>query len=93
MFQSLGNTYANSVWEEFLESGKNSREDGACGRRVTLEEEIYNRPISKSDDRDSLSAKEKFIQTRYAVKHFVLKPKPDPQTPSIVRRIWDPVHP
>lgn len=91
LFQSLGNTYANSVWEELLESERNLREDGTCGRRVTLEEEIYHVPITKPDDRDSLSTKEKFIQAKYAGKRFVHKPKPDPRAPSVASQIWDAV--
>jgi hypothetical protein len=49
------------------------REDGICGRRVTLEEEIYHMPISKPDDRDSLSTKEKFIQAKAREKFLSLR--------------------
>eukprot|EP01018_Ginkgo_biloba_P017317 Gb_03581 [translate_table: standard] len=91
LFQSLGNAYANSVWEELLETGKSSSHHNLCDRLDNFEEEIYDTPINKPDHRDALSTKEKFIQAKYAGKRFVLKPKLDPQGPSVACQMWDAV--
>ncbi|XP_057870468.2 ADP-ribosylation factor GTPase-activating protein AGD3 isoform X2 [Cryptomeria japonica] len=91
LFQSLGNTYANSLWEELLESGKHARGDGICGRQGDFEEETHCMPFRKPNYRDTLPTKEKFIQAKYSAKRFIFKPKQDCQAPSVASQIWDAV--
>ncbi|KAH1120476.1 hypothetical protein J1N35_003636 [Gossypium stocksii] len=88
LFQSLGNTFANSVWEEFLQS------------RSALHVDLTLTGFYKSDKlqllltgkpchTDSISAKEKFIHAKYAEKLFVRKPK-DKQNPNpVAQQIWE----
>lgn len=91
LFQSLGNSYANSVWEELLESEKNARVDGVCSRQGGFEEEAHCMPFRKPNYRDTLPTKEKFIQAKYSAKIFISKLNPDCQASSVACQIWDAV--
>ncbi|KAE8706207.1 ADP-ribosylation factor GTPase-activating protein AGD1 [Hibiscus syriacus] len=88
LFQSLGNTFANSVWEEFLQS------------RSALHVDLSLKGFYKSDKlqllltgkpchTDSISAKEKFIHPKYAEKLFVRKPKDKQYPNSVAQQIWE----
>ncbi|KAE8669615.1 ADP-ribosylation factor GTPase-activating protein AGD1 [Hibiscus syriacus] len=88
LFQSLGNTFANSVWEEFLQS------------RSALHVDLSLTGFYKSDKlqllltgkpchTDSISAKEKFIHAKYAEKLFVRKPKDKQYPNSVAQQIWE----
>ncbi|KAG6791385.1 hypothetical protein POTOM_000504 [Populus tomentosa] len=90
LFQSLGNTFANSVWEELLQS------------RSALQAELIpsgsfksDKPqllfISKPNPADSISIKEKFIHAKYAEKAFVRKPRDHQNTRSVAQQIWEAV--
>ncbi|XP_073143284.1 ADP-ribosylation factor GTPase-activating protein AGD3 isoform X1 [Henckelia pumila] len=61
LFQSLGNTFANCVWEELLQS------------KGVFQVDLGS--TSKPNPADSISTKEKFIHAKYAEKVFVRKPK------------------
>ncbi|KAJ6702129.1 CENTAURIN/ARF [Salix koriyanagi] len=90
LFQSLGNAFANSVWEELLQS------------RSALQAELIptvsfksDKPqllfISKPSPADSISIKEKFIHAKYAEKAFVRKPRDHQNTQSVAQQIWEAV--
>ncbi|KAJ6712937.1 ADP-RIBOSYLATION FACTOR GTPASE-ACTIVATING PROTEIN AGD1 [Salix purpurea] len=90
LFQSLGNAFANSVWEELLQS------------RSALQAELIptvsfksDKPqllfISKPNPADSISIKEKFIHAKYAEKAFVRKPRDHQNTQSVAQQIWEAV--
>ncbi|KAJ7957486.1 ADP-ribosylation factor GTPase-activating protein AGD3 [Quillaja saponaria] len=79
LFQSLGNAFANSVWEELLQS--------RSAFQVDLIPTGSNKP-NKPCHSDSLSVKEKFIHAKYAEKLFVRKQK-DNQYSHLVARIWE----
>ncbi|KAF9689022.1 hypothetical protein SADUNF_Sadunf01G0048700 [Salix dunnii] len=90
LFQSLGNAFANSVWEELLQS------------RSALQAELIptvsfksDKPqllfISKPNPADSISIKEKFIHAKYAEKAFVRKPRDHQNTRSVAQQIWEAV--
>ncbi|XP_061959732.1 ADP-ribosylation factor GTPase-activating protein AGD3-like isoform X2 [Populus nigra] len=90
LFQSLGNAFANSVWEELLQS------------RSALQAELIpsgsfksDKPqllfISKPNPADSISIKEKFIHAKYAEKAFVRKPRDHQSTRSVAQQIWEAV--
>lgn len=90
LFQSLGNTFANSVWEELLQS------------RSAFQVDLVSTGFSKSDKQmmlfitkpsqsDSLSVKEKFIHAKYAEKIFVRKPKDNQYRLLVAQQIWEAV--
>ncbi|XVF02136.1 hypothetical protein REPUB_Repub04eG0149800 [Reevesia pubescens] len=88
LFQSLGNTFANSVWEELLHS------------RSAFHVDLTLTGFYKSDKpqllltgkpchSDSISVKEKFIHAKYAEKLFVRKPKDKQHPHSVAQQIWE----
>ncbi|CAK9861220.1 unnamed protein product [Sphagnum jensenii] len=95
-FQSVGNAFANSIWEEGLSiegstrhlSSGQSAERGASNDRGHPAPDI---PIVKPDATDPLPVKEKFIQAKYVEKRFVQRLKVDSRGPTVSRRIWDAV--
>ncbi|XP_073303652.1 ADP-ribosylation factor GTPase-activating protein AGD3-like isoform X1 [Primulina huaijiensis] len=88
LFQSLGNTFANSVWEELLQSKGVFQVDlGSTSLyRPNKQQMLY---FSKPNHADSISTKEKFIHAKYAEKVFVRKPK---QNRPVAQQMWDAVH-
>ncbi|KAB1207696.1 ADP-ribosylation factor GTPase-activating protein AGD3 [Morella rubra] len=88
LFQSLGNTFANSVWEELLQSRSAFQLDLVpSGLYKSDKPQLIF--ISKPGHADSISVKEKFIHAKYAEKLFVRKPK-DNQYPNLVaQQIWE----
>ncbi|KAG6651414.1 hypothetical protein CIPAW_06G108900 [Carya illinoinensis] len=88
LFQSLGNTFVNSVWEELLQSRSGFQLDLVP---VGLYESDKSQLIflCKPSHTDSISVKEKFIHAKYAEKLFVRKSK-DRQYPHLVaQQIWE----
>ncbi|KAF4390594.1 hypothetical protein CsatB_022722 [Cannabis sativa] len=88
LFQSLGNTFANSVWEELLQSRSAFQID-----LVSTGSYKSDKPqlgfVSKPSHADSISVKEKFIHAKYAEKLFLRKPK-DRQYPHLVaQQMWE----
>ncbi|KAG6781350.1 hypothetical protein POTOM_014247 [Populus tomentosa] len=90
LFQSLGNAFANSIWEELLQS------------RSALQVELIptgsfksDKPqllfIGKPNAADSISVKEKFIHAKYAEKVFVRKPRDNQNSQSVAQQIWEAV--
>lgn len=88
LFQSLGNAFANSVWEELLQS------------RSAFHVDLTPPSLHKSDKpqllltgkpshSDSISMKEKFIHAKYAEKLFVRKPKDNQYRHSVAYQIWE----
>ncbi|XVE50029.1 hypothetical protein DITRI_Ditri01bG0129400 [Diplodiscus trichospermus] len=88
LFQSLGNTFANSVWEELLHS------------RSAFHVDLTLTGFYKSDKpqllltgkpchSDSISVKEKFIHAKYAEKLFVRKQKDKQHPHSVAQQIWE----
>eukprot|EP01018_Ginkgo_biloba_P011312 Gb_13251 [translate_table: standard] len=65
LFQSLGNMYANSIWEELLQNG-NERHD-VHSKVDNLEQETNYISITKPDPRDALSTKERYIQAKVRI--------------------------
>ncbi|GMP82191.1 hypothetical protein CsSME_00036615 [Camellia sinensis var. sinensis] len=85
LFQSLGNTFANSVWEELLQSRSGFQVDlvptGLC--KSHKPQLLF---IGKPSHADSISSKEKFIQAKYAEKLFVRKSRDN-----VAQHIWEAV--
>ncbi|KAL4308253.1 hypothetical protein GQ457_01G001720 [Hibiscus cannabinus] len=88
LFQSLGNTFANSVWEEFLQSRSALHVDLSLAgfyKSDKLQLLLTGKPCHT----DSISAKEKFIHAKYAEKLFVRKPKDKQHPNSVAQQIWE----
>ncbi|KAL1565360.1 ADP-ribosylation factor GTPase-activating protein agd3 [Salvia divinorum] len=87
LFQSLGNTFANSIWEELLQSKGVFQVDlDPPGLYQTNKPQMLY--FSKPSPTDSISTKEKFIHAKYADKMFVRKTM-DHQP--LAQQIWDAV--
>ncbi|XP_031490312.1 ADP-ribosylation factor GTPase-activating protein AGD3 isoform X2 [Nymphaea colorata] len=86
LFQSLGNAFANSVWEVQLECINRSNTDGTHVRS-----EKKHHLMSKPNPGDSISIKEKFIHAKYAEKAFVQN-QSSQNLLSVAQQMWDSVH-
>ncbi|KAK3018170.1 hypothetical protein RJ639_003840 [Escallonia herrerae] len=74
LFQSLGNAFANSVWEELLQSRSAFQVDLVpTGFYKSDKPQLLY--FSKPSHADPIAVKEKFIHAKYAEKIFVRKPK------------------
>ena len=70
MFQSLGNLFANSVWEELLYStGASQADDTSYGSSKSDKNQLVR--AKKPDHDDPISIKERFIHAKYSDKLFV----------------------
>ncbi|XP_061367028.1 ADP-ribosylation factor GTPase-activating protein AGD3 [Gastrolobium bilobum] len=88
LFQSLGNTFANSVWEELLQSRSAFQVDLTGLNKSDKPLMLF---ITKPCQSDSLSVKEKFIHAKYAEKLFVRKPKDNQYRLLVAQQIWEAV--
>ncbi|OAY42537.1 ADP-ribosylation factor GTPase-activating protein AGD3 isoform X2 [Manihot esculenta] len=74
LFQSLGNAFANSVWEELLQSRSTFQADLIpTGSYKSDKSQLHF--INKPSPAESIAVKEKFIHAKYAEKLFVRKPR------------------
>lgn len=88
LFQSLGNAFANSVWEELLQSRSAFQVDHIpTGLYSSVKPQLFY--ISKPTHADSIATKEKFINAKYAEKLFVRKPKDNQYSRSVQNLIWE----
>ncbi|KAL6984012.1 ADP-ribosylation factor GTPase-activating protein agd3 [Sarracenia purpurea var. burkii] len=87
LFQSLGNTFANSVWEELLQSRSGFQVD-LVPRGLYKSDKPQLLFIGKPSHADSISLKEKFIHAKYAEKLFVQKPR---DNFTLAQHIWEAV--
>lgn len=87
LFQSLGNTFANSVWEESLQARGAFQVNisAASSYRSDKQQQLY---ISKPSHADPISTKEKFIHAKYANKSFVRRTK---DSHSVAQMMWEAV--
>ncbi|KAA3482817.1 ADP-ribosylation factor GTPase-activating protein AGD3-like [Gossypium australe] len=87
LFQSLGNTFANSVWEELLHSRNAFHVDLTPSFSKSDKPQLLL--MGKPCHSDSISVKEKFIHAKYAEKLFVCKPKDEQHPQSVAQQIWE----
>ncbi|CDP11026.1 unnamed protein product [Coffea canephora] len=80
LFQALGNTYCNSIWEELLLP----QNDGSQGSNSFPS-------ISKPSNKDVTHQKEKFIQAKYVEKLFLNKEATTSSNHSLATRVWEAV--
>ncbi|MED6106048.1 ADP-ribosylation factor GTPase-activating protein agd3 [Stylosanthes scabra] len=90
LFQSLGNTFVNSVWEELLHSRSGFQVD-LVSTGLSRSDKSLALYISKPSQSESLSVKEKFIHAKYAEKLFVRKPKDSQYRLLVAQQIWEAV--
>ncbi|URE15856.1 ADP-ribosylation factor GTPase-activating protein [Musa troglodytarum] len=87
LFRSLGNTFANSIWEESFLMTSNGK-SGDVSSLCTLDRNQEHCYISKPKHSDPITVKEKFIQAKYAEKLFVHKTA---DQLSKAQQMWDSV--
>ncbi|KAL6900707.1 hypothetical protein ACP4OV_005383 [Aristida adscensionis] len=87
LFQSLGNMFVNSIWEEILHSSSNgdSDDNSSADRSSTAQFSAVRKPKHK----DPFSAKEKFIHAKYVDKEFVRKHSVDET--QLAQQMWNSV--
>ncbi|RAL38692.1 hypothetical protein DM860_002670 [Cuscuta australis] len=87
LFESLGNAFVNSVWEESLQSrGSFQVNHGPTSLyKSDKQQQLY---ISKPSKGDPISTKEKFIHAKYAEKMFVRKSK---DYRPVAQQMWEAV--
>ncbi|KAH9658522.1 ADP-ribosylation factor GTPase-activating protein AGD3 [Citrus sinensis] len=88
LFQSLGNAFANSVWEELLQSRSAFHVD-LTPPSLHKSDKPQLLLMGKPSHSDSISVKEKFIHAKYAEKLFVRKPKDNQYLHSVAHQIWE----
>ncbi|XP_021716096.1 ADP-ribosylation factor GTPase-activating protein AGD3-like [Chenopodium quinoa] len=90
LFQSLGNVYANSVWEEFLHARNYSQIDE---RPVIFPKSEQHKPafMKKPTPSDPVAVKELFIHAKYEEKVFVRKAKGNQNAFSVPQQMWESV--
>lgn len=89
-FQSVGNSYANSIWEELL-NPKSSEESSERNVNDEGQSGVLSASRARPRPRDPIPIKERFINAKYVEKKFVQKLKVDSRGPSVTRQIWDAV--
>ncbi|KAI7727280.1 hypothetical protein M8C21_026941 [Ambrosia artemisiifolia] len=87
LFQALGNAFANSVWEELLQS-KSAYKTELVPAGFYKSDKPQLPFFSKPSHSDSIPVKEKFIHAKYALKAFVRKPK---DHSLVAQHIWEAV--
>ncbi|KAG8652717.1 hypothetical protein MANES_06G126100v8 [Manihot esculenta] len=93
LFQSIGNIYANSIWEELLHSGTSFTGDEMSkgfSRSLSDRQKLFH--MRKPNYDDSISVKEHFIHAKYAEKIFTHKIKDDQNLLSVAQQVWESVH-
>ncbi|XP_057988605.1 ADP-ribosylation factor GTPase-activating protein AGD1 isoform X2 [Hevea brasiliensis] len=91
LFQSLGNIYANSIWEELLHSGTSfTADEMSKGFSRSDRQKVFH--IRKPSHDDSISVKEHFIHAKYAEKIFMRTIKDDKNLLSVAQQVWESVH-
>ncbi|KAG6495451.1 hypothetical protein ZIOFF_043275 [Zingiber officinale] len=88
LFQSLGNTFANSIWEKSLPLTSNGNLEDVSSFCVLNKNQEHS-SMNKPKHSDPITVKEKFIQAKYADKLFVQKTAGDQI--SVAQQMWDSV--
>ncbi|XP_012090593.1 ADP-ribosylation factor GTPase-activating protein AGD1 [Jatropha curcas] len=91
LFQSIGNLYANSIWEELLQSGTPFTADEMLKDFSGSEKQKLFHLRKPSHD-DPISVKEHFIHAKYAEKIFTHKIKDKQNLLLAAQQMWESVH-
>ncbi|KAK7358706.1 hypothetical protein VNO77_00644 [Canavalia gladiata] len=88
MFKSLGNLFANSVWEELLHSTSTSQTvDTTAGSSKENRDKLFHARKPKHDD--SISLKETFIHAKYSHKIFIHQTQQKHPLRSLAQQVWE----
>ncbi|XP_057751676.1 ADP-ribosylation factor GTPase-activating protein AGD3-like isoform X2 [Arachis stenosperma] len=85
MFKTLGNYFANSVWEELASKSTLQTDDNASVGSSNARGDKVKKP--KPDD--SISLKEKFIHAKYSEKMFICRTKESHYVHSVAKKVWE----
>ncbi|KAH1115015.1 hypothetical protein J1N35_008393 [Gossypium stocksii] len=88
LFQSLGNIYVNSIWEELLHSGPTRTVIPAGSSNSEGHKQLVK---MKPTHDDPISVKELFIHAKYAEKAFVPKITDKRRLHSVAEEVWESV--
>ncbi|XP_058102949.1 ADP-ribosylation factor GTPase-activating protein AGD3-like isoform X3 [Magnolia sinica] len=93
LFQSLGNSFANSIWEELLHLNNNLKANDTPPNTSFCKFDKNHQQlfIRKPDPTDPISLKEKFIHAKYSEKLFICKTVADRPFLSVAQKMWDSV--
>ncbi|XP_024971335.1 ADP-ribosylation factor GTPase-activating protein AGD3-like [Cynara cardunculus var. scolymus] len=86
LFQSLGNVFANSIWEKFLTAKRTLQADDLPRR--SSEPDKSRESFGKPSCGDHISTKEKFIHAKYAERRFIQKVK-DTHLILLEQQLWE----
>ncbi|MED6125064.1 hypothetical protein PIB30_064952 [Stylosanthes scabra] len=87
MFQSLGNLFANSVWEDLLHS-KASKDETLDGSSKSTKTKLFHARKPAYDD--PISLKERFIHAKYSERIFV-RQTPNNRLRTVAQLVWESV--
>ncbi|KAJ8752613.1 hypothetical protein K2173_005502 [Erythroxylum novogranatense] len=90
LFQSLGNIYINSVWEEMLLPSSSPPDEIAKGFPDSDRKRQCR--ITKPIPDDPISVKEQFIHAKYTDKMFVRKMKDNPHPLHVAQQLNESIH-
>ncbi|MED6210864.1 hypothetical protein PIB30_068175 [Stylosanthes scabra] len=85
MFQSLGNLFANSVWEDLLHS-KATKDETLDGSSKNTKTKLFHARKPAYDD--PISLKERFIHAKYSERVFV-RQTPNNRLRTVAQLVWE----
>ncbi|CAH1419491.1 unnamed protein product [Lactuca virosa] len=88
LFQSLGNVFANSVWEKMLTVKRSHQADDELPRR-SMESDKSCESLGKPSCDDHISTKEKFIHAKYSEKRYIEKVKDPRDVTTLEQQLWE----
>lgn len=89
LFQSLGNVFVNSIWEELLQAHRTFQADEVP--KKVFESGRHREFFSKPNHDANISIKEKFIHAKYVEKRFAHKGKSNQQFSTVAQQLWESV--
>ncbi|XP_071728454.1 ADP-ribosylation factor GTPase-activating protein AGD1-like [Rutidosis leptorrhynchoides] len=87
LFQSLGNVFANSIWEKLLTARQNCQLDDLPTRSVESDKSAVS--CGKPSCDDHISVKEKFIHAKYAERRYIQKVKDPRHLILLEQQLWE----
>ncbi|CAA7035114.1 unnamed protein product [Microthlaspi erraticum] len=89
LFQSLGNVYVNSVWEELLNSESRSSSASKSSSGTPKSDRPRKFLARKPGFNDPISVKELFIHAKYSERIFVRKATDSEHFEAVFQEIWE----
>ncbi|KAJ4887766.1 ADP-ribosylation factor GTPase-activating protein AGD1 [Raphanus sativus] len=89
LFQSLGNVYVNSVWEELLNSSESRSSSASRSSGTPKADRPRKFLVRKPGFNDPISVKELFIHAKYSERIFVRKATDSQHFQAVFQEIWE----